>query len=57
MELMAPAELVEGHAPRTVIRTVGREAQMRELLGRLKQQFPGANLYYWLVPVLEAGHL
>lgn len=57
VELVAPAELVQGHAPRTVIRTVGREAPIRELLQRLKRQFPGANVFYWLVPVIEAGRL
>ena len=57
VELVEPAELVAGHAPRTVIRTVGPEAALRQVLGHLKQKFPGANVFYWLVPVLEAGQL
>lgn len=55
--LREDAELVAGHAPRTVIRTVGPEAAGREVLALLKQKMPNANLFYWLVPVIDMGRL
>lgn len=51
------AELVAGHAPRTQFRIIGDEAALRGVLALLKAELPHANLYYWLVPVIEAGHL
>lgn len=57
VELVEAAELVAGHAPRTVIRTVGAEAAMRRLLALIKDTLPRAKVYYWLVPVIETGHL
>ena len=54
---IAPGELVAGHAPRTQIRMVGPEANMRAVLALLKAQLPRANLFYWLVPVIEMGRL
>jgi len=55
--LLEDAEQVAGHAPRTVIRTVGPEADKREVLALLKQKMPKANLFYWLVPVIDMGRL
>lgn len=55
VELVGAGELVAGHAPRTVIRSVGSESQMRAVLDLVKRELPGANLFYWLVPVIEAG--
>ncbi|MFN4342933.1 MAG: DUF3240 family protein [Azonexus sp.] len=55
--LIADAELVEGNAPRAVIRTVGPEAAKREIIALLRRELPGANISFWLVPVIEAGHL
>ncbi len=55
--LVEPGELVAGHAPRTQIRMVGPEANMRAVLALLKAQLPRANLFYWLVPVIEMGRL
>lgn len=55
--LVADAELVAGHAPRTVIRTVGPEADKRQVLALIKQQLPRANVFYWITPVIEAGRL
>ncbi len=55
--LVADAEQVEGNAPRAVIRTVGPEAAKREIIALLRQELPGANIFFWLVPVIEAGHL
>jgi hypothetical protein len=55
--LLEDAELVAGHAPRTVIRTVGPEADKREVLALIKQKLPRANVFYWLMPIIEANHL
>lgn len=55
--LVEAAERVAGHAPRTQIRLIGAEADLRALLALLRETLPGANIYYWLVPVLEAGRL
>ena len=55
--LIEDAELVAGHAPRTVIRVVGPEAQMRQILALLKQSMPNANIFFWLVPIIDKGRL
>ncbi len=55
--LVAPSELVAGHAPRTLIRLLGEEARMRTVLDLLREQLPKARLFYWLMPVIEMGHL
>ena len=57
VQLVEPGELVAGHSPRTVIRSVGPEAAMRRLLALIKADLPRANVYYWLVPVIEMGRL
>ena len=57
VSLLADAELVAGHAPRTVIRTVGPEAAKREVLALIKRELPRASVFYWLVPVIESGHI
>lgn len=55
--LVEDAELVAGHAPRTVIRTVGPEVDKRQVLALIKQKLPNANVFYWLVPVIDQGRL
>lgn len=55
--LTADAELVAGHAPRKCLRTVGPEAAKREALAMIKQELPHANVFYWITPIIEAGHL
>lgn len=55
--LVAPAELVAGHSARVIMRMVGGDAAMREVLRIIKAALPGANVFYWLVPVLEKGKL
>ncbi|NJD24277.1 MAG: DUF3240 domain-containing protein [Betaproteobacteria bacterium] len=57
VQLNDPAELVAGHAPRTLIRTIGPEDAMRAVLALIRATFPGANIYYWLAPLVEAGKL
>jgi len=55
--LVEPAELVSGHAPRMQIRMVGNEETMRQVLALIKTELPRANIFYWLVPVIEMGRL
>lgn len=57
VHLVEPAELVSGHAPRTQIQTVGDEADMRAVLPLLKAALSRANVFYWLLPVIELGRL
>lgn len=55
--LIEDGELVAGHAPRTVMRTVGPEADKRAVLALIKQKLPNTNIFYWLVPVIDKGRL
>lgn len=55
--LIEDAELVAGHAPRTVIRTVGPEAAKREVLALIQRELPRANVFFWMTPVIAAGRL
>ena len=55
--LTEDAELVAGHAPRTVIRVVGQEAEMRKILVLVKENMPNANIFFWLVPIIDKGRL
>ena len=55
--LVAPSELVSGHSPRTQIRAVGTEEDMRAVLAMIKTKLQGANIFFWLVPVIEMGRL
>ncbi|WP_295002414.1 DUF3240 family protein [uncultured Dechloromonas sp.] len=57
MPLLEDAELVAGHAPRTVIRSVGPEADKREMLALIKRQLPRASVFFWMTPVIAAGRL
>jgi len=55
--LVDPAELVAGHSERVIIRMVGMEESMEEVLALIKTELPGVNIFYWLVPVLEKGRI
>jgi hypothetical protein len=57
VHLVEPGELVAGHSPRTQIRTVGPEEKMRAVLELIKNELPRANVFFWLVPVIEMGRL
>ena len=57
VHLVEPGELVAGHSPRTQIRMVGPEENMRAVLALIKAELPRANVFYWLVPVIEMGRL
>ena len=55
--LVEPGELVSGHSPRTQIRTVGSEESMRAVLALIKDEMPRANIFFWMIPVIEMGRL
>lgn len=55
--LVEAAELVSGHSPRVHIRMVASEPSLRAILAEIKRALPHADIYYWLLPVIEAGHL
>ncbi|MBS1132054.1 MAG: hypothetical protein H6R16_3056 [Proteobacteria bacterium] len=57
VQLVEPGELVAGHSPRTQIRTVGPEENMRAVLELIKSELPRANVFFWLVPVIEMGRV
>ena len=57
VQLVEPGELVAGHSPRTQIRKVGPEENMRAVLELIKNELPRANVFFWLVPVIEMGRL
>lgn len=55
--LVEPAEQVSGHSPRTRIQAAGPEEAMRAVLALIKAELPRANIYYWLLPVIDMGRL
>jgi len=55
--LVEPGELVSGHSPRTQIRMVGPEERMRAVLELIKGELPRANVFFWLIPVIDMGRL
>jgi len=57
VRLVEPAELVRGHSPRVQIQSVGTAASMQAVLALLRQELPKANIFYWLLPVIEVGRL
>jgi hypothetical protein len=57
VHLVEPAELVSGHSPRIQIQTVGEVEKLRAALDLLRETLPRANVFYWLVPVLESGRI
>lgn len=57
VRLVEPSELVSGHSPRLQIQTVGEPARLQAALDLLRQRLPHANIFYWLVPVLDCGRI
>jgi len=55
--LVEAAELVSGHSPRRQIRLAGSEEDMRAVLVLIKNALPRANIFYWIVPIIEMGRL
>ncbi|MDR2838821.1 MAG: DUF3240 family protein [Azonexus sp.] len=57
VELIDTGEQVAGHAARTIIRMVGSESDMRGVLAIIKEQLPNANMFFWMTPLIDMGHL
>lgn len=57
VRLVEAAELVSGRSPRVQIQTVGDPEKLRAMLAVLGERLPHANIFYWLAPVIESGHI
>lgn len=57
VSLVEPGEQVSGHSPRTRIQTAGPEEAMRMVLALIKADLPRANIYFWLLPIIDMGRL
>jgi hypothetical protein len=57
IKLVEAAELVSGHAARTLIQTAGPEDVMRQILLVIKHALPCANIFFWITPIIEIGRL
>jgi len=54
---MSLAEQVAGKRHQVLFQLHLPLAEARDLLPALKTDFGGSGLHYWLLPVLESGHL
>lgn len=54
---MSLAEQVAGHSRRVLFLLELPETAARDLVADVRAAFAGSGLHYWLVPVLEAGHI
>lgn len=58
IRLVASEELVRGYAGRSSLETLCPDMeQVHAILELFKSHFEGANLFYWVTPVLESGRL
>ncbi|MCB1874781.1 MAG: DUF3240 family protein [Chromatiales bacterium] len=56
-ETLTLAEQVTGRSRRVMFHLHLDKAQAQSMLDQLRQEFSGAGLHYWMVPLLAAGHL
>jgi hypothetical protein len=54
---LSQTEQVMGRAHATEVQVIFAAAEKLTLLERIRQQFAGAGLRYWLTPVVEAGEI
>ncbi|HKK13246.1 MAG TPA: DUF3240 family protein [Gammaproteobacteria bacterium] len=54
---LSVAEQVAGRQRRVQFQIHGPRAGLEALLSDLKAEFAGADLHYWMIPLLAAGHL
>lgn len=57
VRLVEASELVRGHVPRVQIQSVGAETSMRAVIDLIRSTLPQANIFYWLLPVIEVGRI
>lgn len=55
--LRSMAECVDGHAPMRVIYVVGQPEDIARMVALMQGEFSGSGMYYWVMPVMEAGRL
>lgn len=51
------AEQVSGRQKRLQFEVQFSSDRLKDFLGSLKRDFAGADLHYWVLPVLAGGHL
>jgi hypothetical protein len=54
---MSAAEKVAGYSRGWMIQTHMPQKQACTLLGRLKNDFDGSDVHYWITPLIVGGHL
>ena len=52
---LSASEQVMGRARATQVQVLLEERAKDALLAQIHEQFPGANLRYWVTPILETG--
>ena len=57
VRLHTAAEQVKGHADEVLVRAILEQQDAAQLLARLKTEFAGTGLVYWIMPVMEFGAL
>jgi hypothetical protein len=55
VRLRTTAEQVKGHADEVLVRMILEHDDATQLLGRLRSQFAGSRLVYWITPVIQFG--
>jgi len=56
-ETLSLAEQVAGRKKQIRFQMYVPEQQIKVLIERLKQDFSGAGIHYWVMPVLESGSI
>ncbi|MCU7923412.1 MAG: DUF3240 family protein [Candidatus Thiodiazotropha sp. (ex Dulcina madagascariensis)] len=54
---MSLAEQVAGKRRQILFQLLLSRTQAESLIGEIRRDFLGSGMHYWLVPVLESGHL
>jgi len=55
VRLQTPAEQVKGHADELMVRIILQAQDAAQLLERLKTEFAGSRMVYWIMPVSQLG--
>jgi hypothetical protein len=55
VRLQTPAEQVKGHADELMVRIILQAQDAAQLLERLKTEFAGSRMVYWIMPVSQFG--
>lgn len=55
VEYVGPSEHVRGRARRVRVQLITGAPHARSVLDLVRQKFANANVFYWMIPVLESG--